>query len=73
MHRIVLVIGIVCLLAGALFATGAVSLPNEQTLVSVGEASLSVETREQAPPALGFGLLALGALLAAGSLLLRRR
>lgn len=73
MRKIVLVIGIVCLLAGALFATGAVGVPNETALVSVGDASLSVETREQAPPALSYGLLAIGALLTAGSLLLHRR
>lgn len=73
MQKMVLVIGIVCLLAGALFATGAVGIPDEKTLVSVGEASLSVETREQAPPVLGYALLGLGGLLTAGSLLVRRR
>lgn len=73
MQKIVLVVGIVCLLAGGLLATGAISVPNEKALVSVGDASLSVETREQAPPALGWGLLVAGALLAGGSLVLRRR
>ena len=73
MQRIVLVIGILCLLAGGLVAAGVVDFADERTVLSVGDAALSVETRETAPPMLGYGLLAVGALLSVGALVMRKR
>lgn len=73
MQRIVLVIGILCLLAGGLVAAGVVDFADERSVLSVGDAELSVETRETAPPTLGYGLLAVGALLTVGALVVRKR
>lgn len=73
MRQTLLILGIVCLIAGGLLASGVVALPEKQAVLSIGDAALSVETRERAPPLLSWGLLGAGLLLSIGGLAGRRR
>lgn len=62
MKRMLMVAGITMLLLGGLISFGLVSQADTETVLSIGDAALQVETRRQPDPALGYVLLGLGAL-----------
>lgn len=56
-----LVIGILLLIAGGLVVAGVIDFTRQETVAEIGPVELSTETRETAPPVLGWVLLGAGA------------
>ncbi|MCB1555226.1 MAG: hypothetical protein KDJ14_15610 [Xanthomonadales bacterium] len=65
MKRVLMIAGIVMLLLGGLISFGLLSYPDTETLFSVGDAALRVETQREPAPVLGYVLLGIGALCTA--------
>lgn len=65
MKPLLLIAGIAMLLLGGLISFGLVSYPDTETVFSLGDAALRVETQRRPEPALGYVLLGLGALCSA--------
>lgn len=73
MKRTTLIIGIILLVLGGLVATGIITYPDSKALVSVGDASLSVQDSKPVPVVIGYVLLAVGAIATAVSFGLGKR
>lgn len=65
MKRLLMIAGIVMLVLGGLIAFGLLSYPDTETLFSVGDAALRVQTEREPEPLLGYVLLGAGALCTA--------
>ncbi|MCK7593521.1 hypothetical protein [Pseudomarimonas salicorniae] len=72
MKRASYVIAVLCLLAGALIATGVLQYPDTQSVLSVGDAALQVQTEKTVPPVLGYALLVIGAIVGLAGFSLRK-
>lgn len=72
MKRATYVIAVLLLLAGGLVVSGIVQYPDSQSVLSVGDAALTVQTEKTVPPVIGYVLLAVGAIVGAAGLALRR-
>ena len=56
----IIVTGVLLVIVGALIAMGAISFPDNQEVLSIGDNSLSVETQEKPSSTLGYVLLGIG-------------
>ena len=72
MKRTSFVLAVLCLLAGGLIAAGVIQYPDSESVLSVGDAALKVQTEKTVPPVIGYVLLALGAIFGAAGLSLRK-
>lgn len=72
MKRATLVTAVLLLIAGGLVVSGIVQYPDTQSVLSVGDAALTVQTDKTVPAVIGYVLLAVGAVLGAAGLTLRR-
>lgn len=72
MKRASYVISVLLILAGGLIAAGLINYPDTQSVLSVGDAALKVQTEKTVPAAVGYVLLAVGAIVGAAGLTLRR-
>ena len=64
MRRILIAIGLLCVLVGAWIGFGHLHYTRMQTAASLGPLTLKTRTQEPVPVALGYGLIALGLVLA---------
>jgi len=73
MQRILLVVALLCLMAGGAIAAGLIRYPQTKAEINIGPGSLIAQAQETAAPMLGIGLLGAGLLLGSGALAKRRR
>lgn len=72
MKRATYAIAVLLLIAGGVILSGIVQYPDSQSVLSVGDAALKVQTEKTVPPVIGYVLLAVGAIVGAAGLALRR-
>lgn len=72
MKKTAIILGTALLILGGLISFGAISLPDTQEVLRVGDAALSVQTDKTPSPVLGYVLLGVGAVLAAAGIAVRR-
>ena len=63
-RRTLIALGLLCVLAGAWIGFGHLHYTRTQTAASLGPLTLKTRTQEPVPVALGYGLIALGVVLA---------